>query len=427
MKTTRLKPQQGFAKLKGYDIEYFIQKLSVLLGRTRPATATNAEGTPAATPAKKGGVKSQEQQAKQLHKDQEVDIPLGEHKNISRKHAKIEYNFNNKQFELFVLGKNPVKVDGLSYSKKSQPVILHNGSEILIGDSFFIFLLPTTNTGALQQHQQIQHTEQPVTNSMAYDDGATGAPIFQQPTLQQNKQLYEKPALSYATMIAQALSSQPNKRLTLQGIYQWIMDNYPYYQNAEVGWRSSVRHNLSLNKFFSKVPQEETEQGKRAVYALNPEYEEDLLKGLTGRKLSKHLRDKEKPETDMDDGRRRMVATPTQRKGTKRKASNTDDDDQPDEKIQRTGMHQDANQFMNAMAFNAMGVNNLQRLATLGFPNNQTNAPIPPPTLAFPLQLINPIQFGAPGGQQQLQQLQQLQQYHNIQQQQQPPNSGGNQ
>jgi hypothetical protein len=105
----------------------------------------------------------------------------------------------------------------------------------------------------------------------------------------------DKPILTYATMIAQALSAQTTKRLTLQEIYQWIMDKYPYYKNDEHGWRSSVRHNLSQREYFTKVI--ENELGKRAVYELNKTHEENLLKGLTGRKLAKHLR-KEKEDQD---------------------------------------------------------------------------------------------------------------------------------
>jgi hypothetical protein len=50
---------------------------------------------------------------------------------------------------------------------------------------------------------------------------------------------------------AQALSEQPDKRLTLQQIYQYIMDKFPYFQSQDKdsGWKSSVRHNLSIFDF----------------------------------------------------------------------------------------------------------------------------------------------------------------------------------
>jgi len=62
-----------------------------------------------------------------------------------------------------------------------------------------------------------------------------------------------KPPYSYAQLIVQAVASASDRQLTLSGIYSYITKNYPYYRFVDKGWQNSIRHNLSLNRYFIKV------------------------------------------------------------------------------------------------------------------------------------------------------------------------------
>lgn len=108
-----------------------------------------------------------------------------------------------------------------------------------------------------------------------------------------------KPFYPYSTLIRYAIKGSPNGKLLLEDIYYAIESRFPYFRTAPSGWKNSVRHNLSLNPCFEKVPRPLTDRGKGSYWTVNENVDPRTgVHRVRKKKNKKTSRASEEPDAD---------------------------------------------------------------------------------------------------------------------------------
>ncbi|XP_050346518.1 forkhead box protein K1 isoform X1 [Nymphalis io] len=296
----------AIARLDGRDFEYLIRQKRVIIGRN------SSRG--------------------------QVDVNMGHSSFISRRHLELFYD--HPEFYLTCNSKNGVLVDGVFQRKGAAAMLLPKRCTLrfpstnirlefqsLVEESGggagssgpplppLRISIPTDNDGRspapsptgtisatnscptsprgagssgrrhpdlglVAQYAVLAEHQRPTSNgtaSSSASDSAYSARDAREAREHREGRDDAKPPYSYAQLIVQAVASAQDKQLTLSGIYSYITKHYPYYRTADKGWQNSIRHNLSLNRYFIKVPRSQEEPGKGSFWRIDPQSEGKLI------------------------------------------------------------------------------------------------------------------------------------------------------
>lgn len=295
---------KAYAKVAAQDWTFYITKLAVKIGRSPEAGGGEAgRGGRRSERHRESGGGSSGTGHDDVDRDEDEDqvhIDLGPSKTVSREHAVISFDSKNEKWVMTVKGRNGVRVNNLLF-KPGESRQLSSGEVMEIGGVEMMFVLPSeisplhihpsflercglnATTPKPRAPRQRSHlapaatddtqpgTPPPPSTQNRHPLTSTKSPAFSTPghvmvgasgvDLSKDENKHIKPQYSYAQMITQAIISAPEGKLTLNGIYTYIMDQYAYYRHQPPsGWQvrfapalAPRRHVISHTHFLAEL------------------------------------------------------------------------------------------------------------------------------------------------------------------------------
>lgn len=283
----------AYAKIAGRDWTYYVREQSVNFGRPPDDRPTvNGASSPIAD----------------LKDVLPVHIDLGPSKIVSRHHASVFYDADFPPDEggwhVRVNGRNGIRLNNVLIKKGSrrqvksgdileiagtQMMFVTPGDKVQI-DPYFIdrakALAAGEDVAPAHPHPESVKLDAPSGSTQSFPSLAPAPPDFKRETTppsqldggKHQRSVFDsklpmspmygrgmmmestqeidysrdsakdlKPPFSYATMIAQAIFSSEEEKLTLSNIYSFIADKYAFYRHSNSGWQ--VRISLSRHKY----------------------------------------------------------------------------------------------------------------------------------------------------------------------------------
>ena len=319
---------QAYAKIAGRDWTYYVKSLQINIGREPDREQkSNEQSSPVAVAARALP---------------DVHVDLGPSKFVSRLHAEIFYDGKvAPAWHIRVNGRNGVRLNN-SILKRGADAVLRCGDIVEVANCQMMFVTPddepNIHPSFVERAQRISRGQEPDPSSLTWDASqhahpqnsqatedarpsssggpslapapsflskqrnvtppprspdtagqrtAKQSPLYNRGMMMESTEEIDysqdsskdlKPPYSYATLIAQAIFSSEEEKLTLNSIYNWIMERYAFYRHSQSGWQNSIRHNLSLNKAFQKVPRRTDEPGKGMKWQIAAEHRDEYRK-----------------------------------------------------------------------------------------------------------------------------------------------------